>query len=615
MHCRAPVLLFLIVFSVHILPKTAFAETFVLSSGNTGLYRIVSSESASSSERFAANELKKYLEQISSAGFKQSNRLSEYSIVVGSSASIQNIFSVNSLPPMKGEEYGIFKRNKSLFLMGGSDKTVLYAVYDFLSQLGCRWIAPDFDFYEGRSHFIPAQTALKYTCSDDRIEKPVFKYRKFYIEEGLTHNTENLKQLIYWMPKARFNVLVAPLNYEGKGRSQWNNWREQLTPELVKRGITIEVGGHGYQNFLNAEMENGQLFKKHPDWFGIDKNGQRSANPHVVFCSSNSDAVAYLQNNVLAYLIEHPEINIFDFWPPDNETWCECESCRAMGSATDRHALLVSQTARFLHDKIPAVKLECLAYSRYVEPPQNEVLDSNVLLDFCPINQSFEYQIYEDSFVNNKFYRENLLSWLSLFKGEINIYSYYRKYAWRSLPVILPHYMQNDLRFYRNNGISGISVYSEPGDWFTYGLNHFVFSNLAWNPDADVDKLIGEYCTKLYGTAAKTAISVYSELEDIVRFACRVPYTKPKSTEQYDEYITRLKSCSNKIKAAIDQYPSDATLYRLLHRLGLTVEYATQSAIYMKFTSEENEEKVTQVANNIKRLISENIAAGVFIPR
>ena len=615
MHRRTSISHFLIFFSIFLLPKTAFAETILLSSENTGLYHIVYSQTASSSVKFAVDELKKYLEQISNASFEQRVIFSEYSIVVGSSASIQNEFSKSSIPFIEGDEYGIFSRNKSLYLVGGSDRAVLYVVYDFLSQLGCRWIAPDFYFFEGHSRLIPEQTELKYICSPDRIEKPVFKYRKLYIEEGLSHNIENLKQLIDWMPKARFNVLVAPLNYEGKDCAKWDNWREQMVPELKKRGITIEVGGHGYQNFMNAEMENGKLFKKHPDWFGVNKSGQRSADPHIVFCSSNPYAVAYLQNNLLAYLKERPEINIFDFWPPDNEAWCECDKCRAMGSATDRHALLVSQTARFIHSKNPAVKLECIAYSRYVEPPQNEILDSNVLLDFCPINQSFEYQIYNDNSVNNKFYKENLLSWQKLFKGEISIYSYYRKYAWRSLPVILPHFMQNDLRFYRDNGIRGISVYSEPGDWFTFGLNHFVFSHLAWNPDADVDKMISEYCSVLFGNASKIAAFVYKELENIVRFACRVPFTKQKTVEQYDEYITRLSECKRNIKAAIEQYSSDIILCQSLHRLGLMVEYATQSAFLMKYTSEEDTGKATQVADDIKKLINENVTLGVFIPR
>ena len=47
-------------------------------------------------------------------------------------------------------------------------------------------------------------------------------------------------------------TLVIPTDYQGHGRVKWDNWRDALTPELQKRGILIEVGGHGYQNFLKG---------------------------------------------------------------------------------------------------------------------------------------------------------------------------------------------------------------------------------------------------------------------------------------------------------------------------------------------------------------------------
>lgn len=592
----------------------ASAETITLASKGVPRYQIVSSASASPTEKFAIDELKKYLCQISKANFELSDKLSDHSIIVGSLDLIQKIAPNIKLPSIGEEEYGIFKRGKNLCLIGGSNGIVLYVVYDFLAQLGCRWIAPDFEFYEGTAQRIPVQKDLSYHHISETVRKPALKYRKLYIEEGLSHNTQNLLKLIDWMPKARFNILVSPLDYEGGGRVKWENWREQLTPELKKRGIIIEVGGHGYQNFLNAKMEDGQLYKVHPDWFGLDKNGKRSSNPHVVFCTSNPGAVTYLQNNLLNYLQTHPEIDIFDFWPPDSETWCECPKCKALGTATDRHALLVSQTAQFLSLKYPNLKLECLAYSRYTEPPQHKILDKSVLLDFCPINQSFEYQIYQDSSANNKAYKENLLSWLKIFGGDVSIYSYYRKYAWRSLPNVIPHYMQNDLQFYRDCGVKGISVYAEPGDWFTYGLNHYVLGHLACDPNIGVDSLITDYCTTLYGPVADVAISVYRELENIVRYGCKIPHTKPKSAEQYKAYKKRLEVCSNKVKTATGKYASDQVLCHHLQRLELMVEYATQSVALMQLTIEGNNEEANKVANDIKRLMNENSATGIFIP-
>ena len=77
---------------------------------------------------------------------------------------------------------------------------------------------------------------------------------------------------------------------------------KELTPELQKRGITIEVGGHGYENFINAEMQDGKLFAEHHDWFGQDENGQRVKAKNRVFCTSNPQAVDFVVANVVAYL-------------------------------------------------------------------------------------------------------------------------------------------------------------------------------------------------------------------------------------------------------------------------------------------------------------------------
>ena len=37
---------------------------------------------------------------------------------------------------------------------------------------------------------------------------PKLKFRKLYVEEGLSHDAESLKRIIEWMPKVGYNVLV-----------------------------------------------------------------------------------------------------------------------------------------------------------------------------------------------------------------------------------------------------------------------------------------------------------------------------------------------------------------------------------------------------------------------
>jgi hypothetical protein len=272
--------------------------------------------------------------------------------------------------------------------------------------------------------------------------------------------------------------------------------------------------------------------------------------------------------------------------------------------------------AKSLKKQFPNVKLECIAYSRYVEPPKNAFLDEHVLLDFCPINQSFEHQIYQDSSINNLFYKENLLKWLKVFKGDISIYSYYRKYAWRSLPNIIPHYMQKELQYYHEIGAKGISVYSEPGDWFTYGLNHYVLGQIAWNKEVDVDSLTTEYCKILYGPFAKEAVSIYSSLENIVRYGCSLPYTAPKTTKQYHLYLTELNNCKDQVKDAVTRYSSVQILSNHLKRLLLMLEYSSKNITMIDLkTNIGNQEELNRINDDIKKMMDENAHSGVFIPR
>src|SRR5262249_55120136 len=143
---------------------------------------------------------------------------------------------------------------------------------------------------------------------------------------------------------------------------------------------------------------------------------------------------------------------IFDFWPPDGAVWCTCENCRKLGSPSQRHAILVAQISQALQNELPDVRIECIAYASYLEPPETVTFDRSVLVDFCPIAQCFEYQINDPASQVNAKYVHALEGWRARFKGEVSIYSYYRKYAWNSLPIIIPHYMQKDLQFYRGLG-------------------------------------------------------------------------------------------------------------------------------------------------------------------
>ena len=571
-----------------------------LAKNNKAQVSVILPDQPTETIQFAASELSKYLHQISNATF-----------VVFSDQHLQSpAIIIEQDKTKQQEEYAIEIAKQNIILSGGSGRAVLYAVYDFLERLGCRWLAPGFSLYNGSAEYIPRNMNLVYETNGKVYSHPQFTYRNLDVEEGRSHNIENLKQLVDWMPKLRFNILMVPLDYGGNGRVQWDKWREALTPELKKRDLLIEVGGHGYQNFLNAGM-NDSLFKQHPDWFGKDKNCNPNSSEYLVFNTSNHDAAQYLIHNILKYIRQHPEIDIFDFWPPDGARWAECPEFAALGSPLDRQAFLVNQVDSALKKVRPGLQLEMIAYQPVLLPPPTQHLNKDILVDFCPINQSFEKQIYDSSSRNNSEYADALLQWRKSFNGDIGLYSYYRKYAWRSLPNLIPHYMQYEMQWYAKIPLQGIGSYAEPGDWFTYELNYYVLGHLAWNTNTRVDSLIDQFCHARYGAAWKIAKSVFNTLENTVRIYGNIPYTTVKPVRKIMDAEKELAKRMKEVRASIKN-SGDVALSANLSRLLLVLQYADYDLQIQQARASD----MQNVGKKIEEMVSfleTNETRGVFI--
>jgi hypothetical protein len=574
----------------------------LIAKGRKSFVDIIQPYDSSEISRFAAQELSSYLHKISGAYF---------SIQSISNGLLPHII-IKKNKSLATEDYIISTESGNIVLSGGSDRAILYSVYNFLHSLGCEWFAPDLAIYNGSGEHIPRKSILFYHYTKDIYEHPVFAYRKLDVEEGRTHNAANLRKIIEWMPKVRYNILMVPLNYGGSNRVKWDNWTKELTPELKKRGLMIEVGGHGYQNYLNAGMENGTLFKEHPDWFGKDKNCMPSPQQNLVFNTSNKDAVRYLINNVIKYIEQHPEINIFDFWPPDGARWNDCPQLTEKGSPVERQAKLVNEVDSAIKKVRPDLLLEMIAYQPVLMPPEKVQLNKNILVDFCPINQSFEKQIYDSGSLNNYSYQQALKLWRQTFKGDIGLYSYYRKYAWHSLPNVIPHYIQRDLQWYSNLPLQGISTYAEPGDWFTYELNHYILGHLCWNVAINVDSLINQYCIFRYGRFNKIARSAYSVLENVVPDYCSIPFSnlKPVSriTEAKSEVLVQIHALQKV------QVKCDGDVKENFSRLLLMMQYVYYDLeIQQLISASENTAIIEGKIKELLKFMNDNKDKGVFI--
>jgi hypothetical protein len=579
-------------------------------------------------ESLAASEFAAYVERMSGAKLPiEQARLGKTRLIIfresGHRLSPDMAEQHGAAMPSTPDDFSIHIYGETVGVDGASGRGLLFGTYRLLEALGCRFLAPQYDHYKGAAEVLPRVTTLTVKEWPNLWISPKLTYRKLYIEEGISHDETNLRQMIEWMPKVGYNVLVCPLDYGNRGRVKWDNWRETLTPELQKRGITIEVGGHGYENFLNAEMDGGKHFAEHPEWFGADEKGTRRKQKSYVFCTSNPAAVAFVTKSFLDYVAKRPEIQIFDFWPPDGARWCACAECAKLGEPPERQAKLLSRVSREVAKVRPDLKMEAIAYSSYIKPPQTERIDKNVLIDFCPIAQNFEFTLDDPAGhgmradgttpVANKQYFDALQDWRKRFEGPISIYSYYRRYAWDSLPVVLPWHMKREMAWFASIPTQGISTYSEPGDWFAYELNHYVLPALAWDREQDVDALVKKFMDARYGDASPVALSTYRALADVVRKYCSVPFVSMKGEAEIDAATTHVDGIAKELSAARGVANQDA-LKRHLERLALVVEYVQRDLAVQKMrAAKAPREQIRQRVAADHKWLSDHATDGTFL--
>jgi len=235
-----------------------------------------------------------------------------------------------------------------------------------------------------------------------------------------------------------------------------------------------------------------------------------------------------------------------------------------------------------------------------------------VLVDICPINQNFETQIYDHVAKANEDYVEAINSWRQQFGGDIGLYTYFRKYAWKSLPNVMPHYIQHDMQWYARIPVQGITTYAEPGDWYTYELNHFVFGQLAWNVQANVDSLTNIYCSTRYGVAAKTIAGTYADLEQLVRKFGSIRNSSLKPAGDIKAAIKKLRDDSTTINNMRMNAP--LSLSANFSRLLLMLQYAMMDMQIRAGISEgKPQEDISHKVQGLINFLNKNVHNGTFL--
>lgn len=460
----------------------------------------------------------------------------------------------------KEDSFAIETSENGIIVAGVNDRGTLYGAYDLLEKLGVKFFAPAFEYYGKNAEFVPASNSIKVKALQE-VQEPDFTIRRKYVEEGWSHSADNIPALIDWMAKNKLNTLVVPYDYIAQGNTRWDDWREKLIPELNKRGMMVEVGGHGFESFLRKD----KYGAAHPDWFISGYN---------VFNIASDEAVNAYVDEVVAYLKARPEISIFDAWPPDVATWPPAVISK-FGSNANAYAYVVNKLHGAAARELPGVRIEAIAYASHDQPPSSQYMyDESVLIDFAPYFRSYRDTVFDPNSSVNKPSIDLIQKWKSAYKGDLTMYEYYRRYAFHSLPVVFPQLIGQELPFYKTLGVTGIGTYSEPGDWITFEVTHYILARMSWDADVNPQQLLKDYVESRYDAASKEM----SEYIRLVEEAGRTVFNQPAG--DFNTLNTMTKARDNymlakaQLQLALSKAPSGSSSAFMIGRLVMNIDFA-----------------------------------------
>jgi hypothetical protein len=411
---------------------------------------------------------------------------------------------------------------RGLRLSGAGPRGLLYAVYDLLEALGCRWVTPGIEV--GGHRLSDGERLPRYsyvTLPTEEVARwPALPGRCMVIGHDFFLN--DAEEWIVWAARNRLNSIFvhtidAPLALAACRLEEWQRRRGALLPLLRERGLALELGGHGMSALVPRA-----LFESVPQAFR--HNGQRRT-PDYNFCPSSPEALALLRRNGGAFFRRHPEAGVLHLWPDDilGGGWCRCERCAVL-SPSDQALIAANTLADTLAEIAPGARLAHLAYHDTQGEPASVRPRPNVVLCYAPRSRSYGQAFGDPASLVNAGYASDLRRNIAAFGGpwragagaggEHRVFEYYLDgLLFKSAPPPLLATLPGDMQAYREAGVHTVQALMT-GDrpWLAAPLNAYLFARLAWDPGQPMHELLEAYATTRAPHAPAALERVYKAL-------------------------------------------------------------------------------------------------------
>jgi len=517
----------------------ASAPGFTIVRNSRAACRIVVASPAHPAERFAADELRRYIRTIADVDLDiRMEGTAGAGPVISIGATRRSTYkNIKVESRYDGDDAFVIEPvGADLVIKGATPRATLYGVYALLEGIGSRWLLPGdpVGLQPGDRHDRKrtvaniAWTALKIP------EAPDFRFRILW-----SRKPEKFLDLAC---KRRLNVIAVDVAGE-------QTETERVLRDLRKRGMEAMLVG------------------------------PILANPQVppTLCVSNAEAIKVILRVVDKLAGRFPKVR---HWSLQRDAspgeWCDCDACRKIGTAADRAYYLQNRIAErirkrrgrkpttyFMHPRDALIApnfrhVEALTGGRHVDYVWFAFPDR------CPTHTVFDADECKRT-VNQHAYA-NLLKYVKHFEGKVVVDGGYsdprRSYRLHPLGGVIAE----ETRHFHKLGVAGMSVHANLVGYDSGALNHVVLSRLLWKRHEPLERIRRDFLHSLYGPQWETAEEVYDGFEKRAVALDRtcIPAELQRSTLEFLTGAADMKGKRGKTTFQTEQ----------IERLRLMVEYA-----------------------------------------
>ena len=426
---------------------------------------------------------------------------------------------------------------KGGIIAGSNPRSVLLAVYKYLTINGCRWLFPGID-----GEFIPVRNveATKYHKMAD------CRYRG-QCNEGAEFQP-NMIEVIDFTPKIGMNVfMIEFLNphayYDDYYTHHFNEknreaepvtletvyqWKRQCEVEMSKRGIQFHDIGHGWatwpfgldpdKRYLKTEKY-GELEAARPYLALV--NGERDiwiAPMHTNFCMGPAENREKVVKCVGDYAEKYTNVDYLHVWLGDSLNHsCECEICQQK-THSDWYVILLNEidaelTRRNLNTRIV---LACCYDSIYAPEVERFINPDRFSLLVAPITRSYTTPVTKEPIkmelpkynrnknkhpVNPAEPVAHAEDWARKCNLNVLVYEYHfwvNQY-YEATGLRFAELICEDVKGYHAHGFGGVIEDGSQRSFFPNGLPFYTYAQTLFDTSLSFDDIKEDYMSHAYG--------------------------------------------------------------------------------------------------------------------